>query len=351
MEVRQNIVVFTGAGISKESGIPTFRDMDGMWKKYDAMKLASAAGFDEDPEAVLEFYNSRRRNLLEVQPNHAHLVLAELEKQHDVTIITQNVDDLHERAGSSRVLHLHGELRKVTSSMNRLDPDCIQDYPLDVPIRIGDKAADGSQMRPYIVWFGEYLNNMEEAVKLVRYADIFVVSNISRPVPYRVLTSYLKCWENYRLNRLTTMAKIEILGSEFAEKLELQFAPSIKAGFPSPADDYLQDRLDFNRDLIRHPETTFYGRVSGDSMMDAGINDGDIAVIDKSIEASDGDIVVGYVNNEFTIKFLDLSHRAEGYIELRPANKNYQPIRIYESDDFEVWGVVVWTIKNWKRLT
>ena len=108
------------------------------------------------------------------------------------------------------------------------------------------------------------------------------------------------------------MAKIEILGSEFAEKLELQFAPSIKAGFPSPADDYLQDRLDFNRDLIRHPETTFYGRVSGDSMMDAGINDGDIAVIDKSIEASDGDIVVGYVNNEFTIKFLDLSHRAEG---------------------------------------
>ena len=133
------------------------------------------------------------------------------------------------------------------------------------------------------------------------------------------------------------MAKIEILGSEFAEKLELQFAPSIKAGFPSPADDYLQDRLDFNRDLIRHPETTFYGRVSGDSMMDAGIND--------------GDIVVGYVNNEFTIKFLDLSHRAEGYIELRPANKNYQPIRIYESDDFEVWGVVVWTIKNWKRLT
>ena len=159
------------------------------------------------------------------------------------------------------------------------------------------------------------------------------------------------------------MAKIEILGSEFAEKLELQFAPSIKAGFPSPADDYLQDRLDFNRDLIRHPETTFYGRVSGDSMMDAGINDGDIAVIDKSIEASDGDIVVGYVNNEFTIKFLDLSHRAEGYIELRlshraegyielrPANKNYQPIRIYESDDFEVWGVVVWTIKNWKRLT
>ena len=135
------------------------------------------------------------------------------------------------------------------------------------------------------------------------------------------------------------MKNITILNGEFSKELELLLAPSIKAGFPSPADDYLQDRLDFNRDLIRHPETTFYGRVSGDSMMDAGINDGDIAVIDKSIEASDGDIVVGYVNNEFTIKFLDLSHRAEGYIELRPANKNYQPIRIYESDDFEIGNI------------
>ena len=192
MEVRQNIVVFTGAGISKESGIPTFRDMDGMWKKYDAMKLASAAGFDEDPEAVLEFYNARRRNLLEVQPNHAHLVLAELEKQHDVTIITQNVDDLHERAGSSRVLHLHGELRKVTSSVNRLDPDCIQDYPLDVPIRIGDKAADGSQMRPYVVLFGEKVPEMEVARDYVSQADIFVVIGTSLAVlPAAVLIDYV----------------------------------------------------------------------------------------------------------------------------------------------------------------
>ncbi len=145
------------------------------------------------------------------------------------------------------------------------------------------------------------------------------------------------------------MKTLTILDSEFAKELELQLAPAIKAGFPSPADDYLQDRLDFNRDLIRHPETTFYGRVSGDSMIDAGINDGDIAVIDKSIEASDGDIVVGFVNNEFTIKYLDLSHKEEGYIELRPANKNYKPIRINDSDDFEVWGVVVWTIRNWKK--
>ena len=125
--------------------------------------------------------------------------------------------------------------------------------------------------------------------------------------------------------------------------------PEIKAGFPSPAEDYLQESLDFNRDLIKHPESTFYGRVDGDSMIDAGICDGDIAVIDRSVEPSDGDVVVGYVNGEFTIKYLDLSHKDEGYIELRPANRLYSPIRINECDDFEVWGVVIWTIKNWKR--
>ena len=145
------------------------------------------------------------------------------------------------------------------------------------------------------------------------------------------------------------MKNLTILNSEFSNKLELQLAPSIKAGFPSPADDYQQDRLDFNRDLIRHPETTFYGRVSGDSMVDAGICDGDIAVIDRSVEPSDGDVVVGYVNEEFTIKFLDLKHKDEGFIELRPANNDYKPIRINADDDFEVWGVVVWTIKNWHK--
>ena len=154
MAARKKIVVLTGAGISKESGIPTFRDTNGMWMKYDAQKLASVEGFEEDPQAVLDFYNARRKNLLEVQPNHAHKMLAELEKQHDVTIITQNVDDLHERAGSSRVVHLHGELTKVTSSLDRLNPENIKEYPLDMPIRMGDKAADGSQLRPYIVWFG-----------------------------------------------------------------------------------------------------------------------------------------------------------------------------------------------------
>ena len=145
------------------------------------------------------------------------------------------------------------------------------------------------------------------------------------------------------------MNSIQILSAGFNEHLNLQFASAIKAGFPSPADDYTHDTLDFNRDLIRNPEATFYGKVEGDSMIEAGISDGDIAVIDRSVEARDGDIVVGYVNEEFTIKYLDLSHRKDGYIELRPANKDFKPIRIDEDDDFEVWGVVIWTIKNWRR--
>ena len=192
MAERQKIVVLTGAGISKESGIPTFRDNNGMWRKYDARKLASVKGFEEDPQAVLDFYNARRKNLLEVQPNHAHKMLAELEKQHDVAIITQNVDDLHERAGSSRVVHLHGELKKVTSSQNRFNPDCIKDYPLDVPIKLGDKAADGSQLRPFIVWFGEYLGpEAEQAVVLAENADIFVVIGTSLVVyPAAILLNF-----------------------------------------------------------------------------------------------------------------------------------------------------------------
>ena len=192
MKKRLKIAVLTGAGISKESGIPTFRDNNGLWKKYDARKLASVAGFEENPQAVLDFYNARRKNLLEVAPNHAHRALAELEKEHDVTIITQNVDDLHERAGSNRVIHLHGELKKVTSSVNRFNPDCIKEYPLDVPIKIGDKAADGSQLRPYIVWFGEQLGpEIEQAVILIENADIFVVIGTSLVVyPAAILVNF-----------------------------------------------------------------------------------------------------------------------------------------------------------------
>ena len=179
MKKRLNIVVLSGAGISAESGISTVRDSNGLWKKYDAMRLASIEGFEEEPEGVLEFYNERRKQLLTVEPNHAHYALAELEKEHDVTIITQNVDDLHERAGSTKVVHLHGELSKVTSSLDREDDRCIKHYPLDLPIRIGDKAADGSQLRPYIVWFGENLRYMGEALTLVENADVFVVIGTS----------------------------------------------------------------------------------------------------------------------------------------------------------------------------
>ena len=157
-------------------------------------------GFEENPQAVLDFYNARRKNLLEVQPNHAQKMLAGLEKQHNLTIITQNVDDLHERAGSSRVIHLHGELKKVTSSIDRLNPDYIKEYPLDVPIRMGDKAADGSQLRPYIVWFGEYLGpeagEAGEAVKLVKFADILWSSALhwwSIPPPDWRTTPTMRC--------------------------------------------------------------------------------------------------------------------------------------------------------------
>lgn len=143
------------------------------------------------------------------------------------------------------------------------------------------------------------------------------------------------------------MKSITILDSEFEKELKLQITPELRAGFPSPAEEYLHDSLDFNRDLIKHPETTFYGRVCGDSMIEAGINDGDIAVIDKSREPHNGSIVVAFLNKEFTIKYLDTTHKDEGYIELRPANPKYKPIRIDEGDEFEVWGVVVYTIKPW----
>lgn len=145
------------------------------------------------------------------------------------------------------------------------------------------------------------------------------------------------------------MSKIKLLRGEFDSRLKLQLAPGIKAGFPSPAEDYLHDSLDFNRDMIKNPEATFYGRVSGDSMIEAGICDGDIAVIDRSLIPIDGDIIVAFVNGEFTIKYLDLRHKHEGYIELRPANPNYSPIHIDADDNFRVWGVVVWTIKQWRK--
>lgn len=181
--LRQHIVVLSGAGISVESGLETFRGENGsLWNKFDWKRLASVGGFYEDPEAVLEFYNERRKQLLTVEPNHAHKLLAALEQWHDVTIVTQNIDNLHERAGSSNVLHIHGELAKVTSSENRNDPRCIKDLPLDVPIKMGDKAADGSQLRPHVVWFGEFVTEYQTAANIIKSADIFVVIGTSLTV-------------------------------------------------------------------------------------------------------------------------------------------------------------------------
>lgn len=157
-----------------------------------------------------------------------------------------------------------------------------------------------------------------------------------------------KAKDNNTSSGTGTIENIKLLKGEWLSRLSLALAPNIKAGFPSPADDYLRDSLDFNRDLIKNPEATFYGRVSGDSMRDAGINEGDIAVIDRSLQPTDGDVIVAYANEEFTIKYLDLTHKEEGYIELQPANPDYSPIRIDSTDNFRVWGVVVWTIKQWK---
>lgn len=188
--MKKKLVILSGAGISKESGIDTFRDKDGIWTKKDAMQLASIEGWNNDPQAVLDFYNARRRQLLEVQPNKAHRLLAELEKWYDVSIITQNVDDLHERAGSSHVIHLHGELAKVCSSVNKEDKESIALRPLNEDIHLGDKAKDGSQLRPYIVWFGEPVPNMPVAMNTAFEADIFVVIGTSLLVsPANTLTA------------------------------------------------------------------------------------------------------------------------------------------------------------------
>ena len=143
------------------------------------------------------------------------------------------------------------------------------------------------------------------------------------------------------------MGNIQIIRGVFDTQLELQDA-RVVAGFPSPADDYAHETLDFNRDYIRHPEASFYGKVEGMSMKDAGIFDGDRVIIDRAVEPHDGSIVVGFLNGDFTMKYLDLKHKNDGYIELKPANPKYPSFRIDEYDNFEVWGVVIWTIKKWK---
>jgi len=183
----KSIVVLTGAGISAESGLKTFRDSNGLWEGHDVMEVASQKGFEKNPELVLDFYNQRRKQLLEVHPNQAHIALAELEKKHNVTIVTQNVDDLHERAGSSSVLHLHGELLKVRSTFNEND---IQYWTKD--LFVGDLCKNGFQLRPHIVWFGEEVPQIPKAITICKNAEILIIVGTSMQVyPAASLINYI----------------------------------------------------------------------------------------------------------------------------------------------------------------
>jgi NAD-dependent deacetylase len=174
---KKHIVVLSGAGISAESGLKTFRDSDGLWNGYDVYEVASPDGWNKNPKLVLDFYNDRRKDVAAAMPNAAHAGLAELEKDFDVTIITQNIDDLHERAGSTEVLHLHGQIFKMRSVA---DEETI--FEIKGDINLGDKAADGAQLRPHIVWFGEAVPMMEKAATLLNDCDYFVVVGTSLQV-------------------------------------------------------------------------------------------------------------------------------------------------------------------------
>ena len=174
---KPRIVILTGAGMSAESGISTFRDSNGLWENHDVMDVASPQGFKKNPDLVLEFYNQRRKQLFEVEPNLGHRALVELEGKYDVVVITQNVDDLHERAGSKTIVHLHGELRKVRSVA---DKRLVYDWEND--INIGDKCEKGYQLRPHIVWFGEDVPMYESALELVTMADYVMVIGTSMQV-------------------------------------------------------------------------------------------------------------------------------------------------------------------------
>lgn len=182
----KKLVVLTGAGISAESGLKTFRDSDGLWEGYDINEVATATAWRRNPALVLDFYNMRRRNVSDANPNAAHFALAELEQDFDVRIITQNIDDLHERAGSSKVYHLHGEIFKMRSATNESLV-----YPIYGDIYMGEKAEDGAQLRPHIVWFEEPVPMIETAIEVVKEAEIFLIVGTSLVVyPAAGLVNY-----------------------------------------------------------------------------------------------------------------------------------------------------------------
>ena len=184
--MKRKIAVLTGAGVSAESGISTFRDSNGLWENYNVEDVASIEGWYRNPGLMLDFYNARRRQLAEVKPNAAHLAIAALENDYDVTVITQNVDNLHERAGSTRIIHLHGELTKVRpedccNEQDGFSEESVFDIGYD-EIHLGDKAPDGAQLRPHIVWFGEAVPKMEQAINAVEKADIMLIVGTSLQV-------------------------------------------------------------------------------------------------------------------------------------------------------------------------
>ena len=185
--MKKKLVVFSGAGISAESGVKTFRDSDGLWENHRVEDVASPEGFEKNPKMVLDFYNARRRQLNEIEPNKAHLILAELEKYFDVQIITQNVDDLHERAGSTKIIHLHGELKKARPVDSE---NAIVDWEQD--LNLGDLNLEGIQLRPHIVWFGEMVPEMDKAMEICSQADLFLVVGTSMSVyPAAGLINYI----------------------------------------------------------------------------------------------------------------------------------------------------------------
>lgn len=172
---KKKIVVFSGAGMSAESGIKTFRDSGGLWEQYKIEEVATFDAWLNNPALVLDFYNQRRKQVMEAKPNRAHELVAELQKTHDVQVITQNIDDLHERAGSKKVLHLHGEIMKCRSTINHHLVYPVKQWE----IKLGDQCEEGSQLRPHIVWFGEAVPEMEKAIAITEEADVFITIGTS----------------------------------------------------------------------------------------------------------------------------------------------------------------------------
>lgn len=221
---KQTLVVLSGAGISAESGLKTFRDSDGLWEGYKVEEVATPYAWHRNPKMVLDFYNMRRRNVKEAEPNQAHKVLAELEEFYDVHIVTQNIDDLHERAGSTNVLHLHGEIFKMRSEK---DENLI--YPIYDDIEHGQLADDGGQLRPHIVWFGEPVYMIEQAIPVMQSADLFILIGTSLVVyPAAGLVDYIKPGvKKYVIdkaippvNRYSNVIPIEMPATEGAGKLK-----------------------------------------------------------------------------------------------------------------------------------